>query len=307
MAEDLLFCKYELSNTIENHKQKIKNEIDSISDDRLFATDMDELTNFIFDKWSIEFPELGEPIVSNKRTKMEVGRYGRDYGFHDGGSVQVDAEEYTIEIPFSGDKDLFFHRGRTFSMNPPRGNVSSNIVSYSLVQRQPDSDKLNQEFERFISQLNQYLDYMRSDVTSLNDSIPTQVEQLVSQRRDRSAVAQNAVSGLKFKMKARGQAAPLVMPVKRKPFPSTLPAPKPLKPGEPVLSNAKYEEILKTLRKMSVVLERSPAAFANMDEESLRFQFLVPLNGQFETDARGEVFNSSGTVSYTHLTLPTKA
>ena len=41
-------------------------------------------------------------------------------------------------------------------------------------------------------------------------------------------------------------------------------------------------------------MERSPHAYAGMDEETLRFQFLVPLNARFEGEARGEVFNYGG-------------
>lgn len=45
---------------------------------------------------------------------------------------------------------------------------------------------------------------------------------------------------------------------------------------------------------MSHVMERSPHAYATMDEETLRFQFLVPLNANFEGEARAEVFNYGG-------------
>ncbi|MCA1939884.1 MAG: hypothetical protein LDL26_02690 [Caenispirillum bisanense] len=41
-------------------------------------------------------------------------------------------------------------------------------------------------------------------------------------------------------------------------------------------------------------MERSPHAYATMDEETLRFQFLVPLNAHFEGEARAEVFNYGG-------------
>jgi hypothetical protein len=45
---------------------------------------------------------------------------------------------------------------------------------------------------------------------------------------------------------------------------------------------------------MAQVMEQSPHAFAELDEESLRFQFLVPLNGHFEGGASGETFNYEG-------------
>ncbi|HCC60511.1 MAG TPA: hypothetical protein DEQ55_00775 [Pseudomonas sp.] len=41
-------------------------------------------------------------------------------------------------------------------------------------------------------------------------------------------------------------------------------------------------------------MERSPEAFKSMNEEALRQDFLVQLNGQFEGKATGETFNMSG-------------
>ncbi len=45
---------------------------------------------------------------------------------------------------------------------------------------------------------------------------------------------------------------------------------------------------------MVTVMERSPHAFVEMNEEDLRQQILVPLNGQYEGQATGETFNFSG-------------
>ena len=45
---------------------------------------------------------------------------------------------------------------------------------------------------------------------------------------------------------------------------------------------------------MTHVMERSPSAFASMDEETLRQHFLVQLNGHFEGQATGETFNAAG-------------
>ena len=45
---------------------------------------------------------------------------------------------------------------------------------------------------------------------------------------------------------------------------------------------------------MALVMERSPSAFATMDEESLRSHFLVQLNGHYEGQATGETFNYEG-------------
>lgn len=67
----------------------------------------------------------------------------------------------------------------------------------------------------------------------------------------------------------------------------------PYKP-EPVLSEEEYTHILGVMRSMSLVIERNPAAFAQLDEEAIRTHFLLQLNGHYEGAAIGETFNASG-------------
>jgi hypothetical protein len=61
-----------------------------------------------------------------------------------------------------------------------------------------------------------------------------------------------------------------------------------------VLSKSDYEEILDIMKNMTRVMELSPHAFQEMDEEALRSHFLVQLNGAYEGDATGETFNFQG-------------
>jgi CheY-like chemotaxis protein len=55
-----------------------------------------------------------------------------------------------------------------------------------------------------------------------------------------------------------------------------------------------YEDILQIIQNMARVMERSPQAFAGMEEVDLRQHFLVQLNGKFGGRATGETFNYTG-------------
>ena len=63
---------------------------------------------------------------------------------------------------------------------------------------------------------------------------------------------------------------------------------------EPALADEDYQEILRIMSNMVQVMELSPHAFLEMDEESLRTHFLVQLNGAFSGQATGETFNFQG-------------
>ena len=86
-----------------------------------------------------------------------------------------------------------------------------------------------------------------------------------------------------------------IVPVKRRPAPvPKKPSSSPATEGEYVLTLPDYESILKTIRSMVLIMERSPDVFAMMGEESLRTVLLVNLNGLYEGQATGETFNGYG-------------
>ena len=295
MADDILFHKYDLRKIVDNHRAELRRELDGMQDSRLLNTDLAELQTYAAEKYQLSLPVLGEPVVDEGRTKMEVGRYG---GYPRGGepTVQVDAQRYTLEVPFDGDKDLFFTQGSSFTLNPPRGTVREGMLTTTIVERNPSAEALNQQFDRFLSEVNQHLGWLKGDIDAWNSSIAKEVADVVQYRRQKAEQAGTVASELKFGIKQRtDRASTYVAPVaQRRKITPQLPAAKPGAPPEPILGDEMYRAILDTLKQMSHVMERSPHAYATMDEETLRFQFLVPLNANFEGEARAEVFNYGG-------------
>jgi hypothetical protein len=292
MSEDYLFNKYDLRRIIEEHRKNLLDELDGMQDSRLLNTDLAALQIYAIDKYTIHLPVLGDPIVDEGRTKMRVGRYG-SYGDE---SVTVDAQRYTLEVPFDGDMELFFTQGSSFSTNPPRAEVTRGMLTTTIVECSPTAEAINQKFELFLASVRQYLGWLKNDIDAWNASIGVEVSKVVEYRRSKAETAGTVASGLKFAVKQRtDRAATYAMPVsQRRKIAPQLPAAKLGSPPEPVLTAEMYRAILDTLKQMAVGMERSPHAFAKMDEETLRFQFLVPLNAHFEGDARAEVFNYGG-------------
>jgi hypothetical protein len=101
-------------------------------------------------------------------------------------------------------------------------------------------------------------------------------------------------NGRIFEAILRDEPAP---PPPPKPKPRRKRQPKPVTGNyapEPELEGPAYQHILKVTRSLSLVIERNPASFATLDEESLRDHVLVQLNGHYEGAATGETFNSQG-------------
>lgn len=157
---------------------------------------------------------------------------------------------------------------------------------------------MKEEIERRIASIEQHLGWLRSDAQGYNASLEALATQTIERRKEKLLKDKSLVADLGFKMKARpGQSETFAAPkVRRKIKPAT-PKPtasrEPFKP-EPTLTLEDYEHILSVLENMVGVMEQSPGAFREIDEESLRTHFLMQLNGHFQGDATGETFNYEG-------------
>jgi hypothetical protein len=69
---------------------------------------------------------------------------------------------------------------------------------------------------------------------------------------------------------------------------------KPAESLDPVISQKVYQQIIKTMADMALVIERNPTAFEDLSEEEIRFQFLIPLNALYEGNATAETFSYQG-------------
>jgi hypothetical protein len=288
---DLLFYKGDLHQVIELQKRNMTAEIQGIDPDRLLNTPVDDLVSYFADKFRIEVPVLHREqalLDEPRETFMEMNDYGRQ--------IRVAATLVALTVPFEGDKDMFFIRPSTFDTAPPRAAVNDSAIVLQLTVRNSEEDQVKNTLNRTIDDIERYLGWQRSTMDGFNTNLAGQAKQAIEARRERLLRDRNLVSGLGFAVKPRAHASVTYAApqVRRKIEPRLPTAPStPFKP-EPVLEEAHYQHILNVIDNMTVVMERSPTAFAEMGEEDIRQHYLVQLNGHFEGAATGETFNHQG-------------
>jgi hypothetical protein len=137
---------------------------------------------------------------------------------------------------------------------------------------------------------------LKGNLVEYNSVIASAIRAAIEGRRSRLFSDRNLVVSLGYRVRpVTGEKATYAAPeVKRRieirpPVASTAPF-----TPEPELLDADYNHILETINSMALVMELSPSAVASMDEEALRFHFLVQLNGHYQGQATGETFNYSG-------------
>lgn len=295
--EDHLFSKHDWFSLKEHQTAELKKEIASYSGNQLLNTAVHDLCMYFAEKYRIDVPVLDRNriVVDQHEAKVDVS-HRFDYINIGDGPHHVPGTSVEITVPFDGDHQMFLVRPTRFSMSPPRATVRRDALILTIVGIDLAADQVRSNIDIALENIEEYLTNLRKDAEPFNGALSESARVEIDARRTKLLANQNLVSSLGFALKQNPQ-SPMTYTasnVRRRIVPSPPQASSaPFRP-EPCLSETEYEHILQVLQNMAHVMERSPAAFAKMDEESLRTHFLVQLNGHYEGQATGETFNSIG-------------
>jgi hypothetical protein len=297
--DDLLFFNADSFAVQELQRKTMESEIATMDGNRLLNTNVDDLVAYVVEKFRIDVPELNEAnmTVDQREEQRDVSGDPRRFAYHmGGGSVYVTGTEVIVEVPFSGDAQMFKVRPSTYDTAPPRGEVRGNMITFRYWSDTPQGDQVKAALNGWLSDVKRYLQWQHNTFSGFNDALAGRARTAIMQRREKLLANQNLVAGLGIQLKRRpGTAATYTAPeVKRKIAPKMPPATTGGFKPEPVLEEAEYRHILNVIEGMVKVMERSPKAFHGIDEEALRTHFLVQLNGHYEGGATGETFNYQG-------------
>jgi len=189
-------------------------------------------------------------------------------------------------------------RPSTYSLSAyPDLDVRDNEVVFTctFLDDSPQPERLKADIERSIKSLSDAVSNLARDVENHNREASVAVRAALERKLSKAKSAVSAIADLGIPIKQRSAPATFVMPTKRRESPVSRPSvPREKFTAEPTLDHREYEHILGILKSMALVIERSPASFASLDEEAIRTHFLLQLNGHYEGSATGETFNSSG-------------
>ena len=298
--DDILFSKAEWRTVEANQRRMLEKEIEVWDENQLLNTSVDDLCRYLVEKYRIDAAVLDRDniAVDPHETKVDVSQdplraiRDRSEPFY------IPGTEIKITVPFTGEADVFKIRLPGYALNPspPQGKVEDGTVTFSIIGPDLKKDEVKRRIDETVDRIDDYLKRIRSDVDKLNSQLDSIARNCIEERRERLLANQSLVASLGFKLKQRDDSPKTYRApeVRRKITPKRPQASSmPYKP-EPALDDADYEHILGVIENMVQVMERSPAAFSTMDEESLRSHFLVQLNGHYEGQATGETFNYEG-------------
>jgi hypothetical protein len=287
--------------TFSNIVEKVCQEIDALDSQYVLKASPTELEDHFIDKVTVNPLVLHvdqQHIESQRTIKIDVSRDFRR-AVMPGRRAVVPATEVAIAIPYDGEQNLWRIRPSTFSLSGyPELDVHDDriVLHFSFPDDSPeDQQRLKGEIERDIKYLAETVANQRRDVEQHDRTAPDRIRARLKAKREKALAATHAVSALGIPMKRRDQPATYTIPTKRRPSPVKRPAvPTENYAPEPALAEEEYQHILRVLRSMALVIERNPASFETLDEEAIRDNFLLQLNGHYEGCATGETFNRAG-------------
>ncbi|HWD40372.1 MAG TPA: hypothetical protein VG944_16100, partial [Fimbriimonas sp.] len=287
--------------TFQNHMARLIEEIRGLENSYVLRTSRAELERFFLDKAQFEPLTLhtDDYHIEDQRSLQVDARLDPGRAFFPGDRpYHIPGTQLRIAIPFDGDPTFWRIRpSRYISGGYPEIDVSGNLIllTHQFADDAANPAKLREAIDRHVAALKDAVANLHRDVQQHNASVPGTIKAELDRKRQQAQAASGAVAAIGIPIKRKDQPATYVAPVTRRKLPIHRPVPSKdsFKP-EPELTEDEYQHILAVMRSLSLVIERNPASFTTLDEESIRDHILLQLNGHYEGAATGETFNSNG-------------
>lgn len=297
-SEGLLFVTHDLNYSLGRTMQSMRDEVEGLGENRLLNTAQEDLKRYLVEKYGVTPITLlrDQWYADHQDVQVDVCHDQRRWIDDRSRPFMIPGERVEVRIPFQGEAELFYAKANTFTFNPPRATIEKNelVLRYDTPSDQPRD--IRPLVDRTLAEIERHLGWQRSMIDAHNVALPTSAEQAIQQRRARLLAQSERAEALGIPIRRRDGAPKTyaVPTVRRKAAPTLPPATTAQFTPEPVWTMEMYEQALKIMQDMALVMERSPEAFKSMNEEALRQHFLMQLNGQFEGKATGETFNMEG-------------
>lgn len=158
---DLLFAAMDAFGVQEHQKREVASAIASIDPNRLLNTNVDDLVGYVVEKYRIDVPVLDEAGMHLNHAESQRDVYGDPMriAFHMGHRepLHVTGTEFIVEVPFSGDAELFRVRPSTYDSGPPHGDVVGNTLVFRYWTDNTQSERVRAEIDSWLGSVRRYL------------------------------------------------------------------------------------------------------------------------------------------------------
>ncbi len=288
--------------SVEGHKRKeLEIGVNAIDENQLLNTSVYTMCADLVERFKIDVPVLKsdrKSISEPRETKVDVSKDKMRAIIDPSEPFYVPGTEIEITVPFTGDPDVFRFRYATYQIEsaPPRAIVKGMTITFTIIGVDLAVENVRRIINNNLDRINGHLTRFRGKADVFHNKLNSVACQAIEQRRKRLLANHNLIASLGIPINSpkhppKTYQAP---EVHRRNSPALFHAGSPPDKPEPVLVEEHYLHILEVIKNMGQEMEHDPSTFSTMDEESLRSNFLVQLNGHYPGQATGETFNCKG-------------
>lgn len=293
-----LFSEGPLNEFLESRKRTLKKKIESFEADRILKVKPEELAEELSSDYILMPPSLMWDRIEAEINEAEVDVRG-DYSVHvDRGHPKfrgyVNGLKAKLLIPYKGNKILFNYEKSNYMLSRTQAVANDSNLVVSIMQPDHNRDELESKISQQRTLLKKWQDCVTQKINLYNESLKGLITTKIQERQVECKKNYSLIERLGLKVRKRDETQTRTVLSTKKEIKPMHSASKDLSSTKKEMSIEKYENILDTIKNMSLVMERNPASFKKIKEEDLRNHFLVQLNGPYKGQATGETFNYQG-------------
>jgi hypothetical protein len=129
-----LFSDLDLRGVIDHQREQIAKEVEGLEPSRLLNMSEEDLLRYFAEKYTLETPVLlrDEMTADQRETQVDARHHGDRWIRDSSRPFYIPGQQIDIEIPFTGEGDLFKARASTYTSAPPRGQIAGQSLVLSF-------------------------------------------------------------------------------------------------------------------------------------------------------------------------------
>ena len=184
-----LFGDCDIQDVLTRRRQALFDMIDSLTDDQLCNTSMENVCRKLVREYSLDAPQIDESRIylttPSPPPPAGLGLLLRSLRLAvESGSVAKSRTRFIFHVPFTGNPQLFHCRPRMTPHLPLHAAVRDLELAFSYVGLRHDGNLIRMDFDRDLSSLKTSLVSIAQDVEEFNASLLEPVSKRIRARQD---------------------------------------------------------------------------------------------------------------------------
>jgi hypothetical protein len=205
---DLLFCKNDLRGTLDQHVQKARDAVASLSASQVAGDAGKSVIDELENEYGVAPLKLFEEgvAIEYEEVKIDVSRDPMRSVFDRSRPCYIPGQRVRYVVPFEGDPKLWECKPSTFNLNPPRAKVEGTDLVFQFEVPNNEVSRTRQYFDSELSNVKQWIQYGVVDVESHNQRLGQLLRDALARRREQLGQAAEQIQSLGFPSRKRASA-----------------------------------------------------------------------------------------------------